>query len=58
MARHPFLEKIQRAREAAEAKLPAPEHEQAKPTEQLTDDEFQKSVKAIAEALQAALQAA
>ncbi len=41
-----FLEQIQRARAAAEAAPPAPEHEQAKPTEQLTDDELEEAITA------------
>jgi hypothetical protein len=44
MARHPFLEKIQKAREAAEAKPPAPEQEQAKPTEAMTDAELEEAI--------------
>jgi hypothetical protein len=37
-----FLKQIKRAREAAER--PAPEHEQAKPTEAMTDAELEEAI--------------
>lgn len=39
-----FIEQIKRAREAAEG--PAAEQEQAKPTEQMTDDELEEAITA------------
>lgn len=46
MARHPFLEQIKRAREAAEKPTKATEQEQTKPTEQLTDGELEEAITA------------
>ena len=47
MARNNFLEQIKKARAAAEKPvLEATEHEQAKPTEQLTDDELEEAITA------------